>query len=488
MFWLLLALLVGLIASFAPAWFILAGTLAVALALLILREPLVGLGLALIFGPWGAVESLFTGQSIVDSGQVLFAATLGAFMARSLARKRVWIPAWPQLLALALFVSAGLASLFNAPSGSAGLAELLKWIEIGLLMIVTVDLAEQSHALRSLSARSRINIVAAIILLAGLSQAILGFWQFAIWGVGIEHFHISGRFYRAFGSYVQPNPYGGFVGVNALLAMGMLAGWLWHKPFLGWLGNRRAMIWVGFLVEAVLFLSLGLIASWSRGAWLGFAAGLAVMIVALLDRYWWLAVTGIIIGSFAFALAWSQGWLPAVLTDRLATGFAGFQLQEDVRIQTITPANYAVLERLAHWQAALDMARDHPWLGVGFGNYEAAYPEYRLLHWPHALGHAHNYYLNLIAEVGIAGIITYLTFWLVAFWQVVWLMRSLEWPQRGIAVGLLAAWTALTVHHTVDKLYVNNMYLHFGVMLGLQQLLIREVKRQQALRNLEPWP
>jgi O-antigen ligase len=117
------------------------------------------------------------------------------------------------------------------------------------------------------------------------------------------------------------------------------------------------------------------------------------------------------------------------------------------------------------------MAKDNIWLGVGFGNYESAYPEYQLLNWPFALGHAHNYYLNVLAETGIIGLLTYLVFWGVVFIQLLRILKSSQWPHRGLALGLLAAWTALSVHHLVDKLYVNNMFLYMGVMVGLQQIL-----------------
>ena len=54
------------------------------------------------------------------------------------------------------------------------------------------------------------------------------------------------------------------------------------------------------------------------------------------------------------------------------------------------------------------MAETQPWLGVGFGNYAAAYPDFRLLLWENALGHAHNYYLNVAAEIGAIGLLAYL--------------------------------------------------------------------------------
>ena len=110
-------------------------------------------------------------------------------------------------------------------------------------------------------------------------------------------------------------------------------------------------------------------------------------------------------------------------------------------------------------------------LGVGFGNYAAAYPDYALINWPDPLGHAHNYYINLLAEVGILGLVAYLIFWLAVIWQSIQLLNRLDWPERGIVLGLIGVWTALAAHHLVDKLYVNNIYIHLGVLLGLLQLM-----------------
>jgi putative inorganic carbon (HCO3(-)) transporter len=166
----------------------------------------------------------------------------------------------------------------------------------------------------------------------------------------------------------------------------------------------------------------------------------------------------------------SIGLLPAAVTVRL-TGFVEDFTIGDVRGEDINDENYSVLERQAHWQAGLDMLRDEVVLGVGFGNYADAYPQYALINWPDALGHAHNYYINLLAEVGIVGLATYLFFWAVVLWQTMRVLRYFDWPERGLALGLFGAWIALAVHHLVDKLYVNNIYIHLGVMLGLLQLL-----------------
>jgi O-antigen ligase len=214
---------------------------------------------------------------------------------------------------------------------------------------------------------------------------------------------------------------------------------------------------------------LALLFSWSKGTWLGFAVGIASLALFLPKRIWTGAAVLVLlaaVGGGMFLVADSAGIVPSGIVERVTNLNQGVALT-DVRGVDINDSNFSVLERLAHWQAAIDMARDHPWFGVGFGNYEAAYGKYALINWPQALGHAHNYYLNLLAEVGLIGLSMYLLFWLAVFWQTIRMTRRHDWPERGIALGLLAAWTAFSVHHLVDKLYVNNIYLQLGVMFAL---------------------
>jgi O-antigen ligase len=139
----------------------------------------------------------------------------------------------------------------------------------------------------------------------------------------------------------------------------------------------------------------------------------------------------------------------------------------------ITPENYANVERLAHWQAAYNMAQANPWLGVGFGNYEIAYPSYNLINWNLALGHAHNYYLNVFAEAGMIGLAAYAVLWLIVM-VLTWRARRHPDPlARLIVVGLFGTWVYLAVHSLTDNLYVNNLFLHLGVLLGVLAVLGR---------------
>jgi putative inorganic carbon (hco3(-)) transporter len=475
---LLLALATGWLLARLPLLPAAALVVLASVVLLTLIQPLVGLALALLAGPFGALESIVLGGALpggglLDSGQLLFGLVVAAWLGRGVIRRRIAIPTIGLNLPLALFAGLAAVSLLEAPSLAAGFREMVKWLEVTLAMWLVVDLlSETGPAGRHLKPYA-LKVALGILLLAGLSQALIGIWQFGLRGDGPEHFLVLGRFYRAYGTFEQPNPYGGYMGLSAALAAGSLvglalAGWRhWRagpvRPVASWL------LWRLFVAGVTAATGLALLFSWSRGAWLGFAAALAIILL-FLPRRRWLGILLLVLALALFIIVSGLDLVPASIADRLAS-FSQDLRFGDVRGVDINDANYAVLERLAHWQAALAMAADRPWLGVGFGNYEPAYPDYALINWPYALGHAHNYYLNILAEVGALGAAAYVVLWVAIFWQVIRLSGRLDWPRRGLALGLLAAWTALSVHHLVDKLYVNNLYIYMGVMLGLQQLL-----------------
>ncbi len=515
----LTAVLLGFLLSRLPlpvAGVLAAGT---AVFLLTLIQPLFGLGITLLAGPFGALENQVFGVAALDSGQMLLLFTFAAWVSRGLLRKKIVIPQTTLNLPFLILIFSMILTLPGAVSPLDSFKEILKWIEMLLIMWMIVDLAQEfSNRLRQV-----IGWLVAMLLLAGVIQAVIGVWQFGLRGDGPEHFLVLGQFYRAYGTFEQPNPFGGFMNLSALLAIGLLIGCLtaWRQAQRRnhvRLKHNEIKIWQWFFVTtavalAALITTLGVVVSWSRGAWLGFAAGTAVLLLLWprKQRWGWILLAAVLA---LFIVGLGLNLIPDAITSRLA-GFTADLQFGDIRGVDINDANYSVLERLAHWQAALDMATQKLWLGVGIGNYGAAYPDFALINWPDALGHAHNYYLNILAEAGVIGLLAYAAFWLVVFrqtwrllgtWQKVIKNKNhekaanssrkpqisnssyfqefsvayqnlLDWPERGIALGLMGAWTALTVHQLVDKLYVNNIYIHLGAMLGLLQLLAIVSKR-----------
>jgi hypothetical protein len=486
--WLLAALAAGLVLARLPF----GGGAILVLSLVLLAaaiaEPAMALGLAVLLGPLKALVEFsqsgitadtgdlfralpgFVQQLLLsvpsDLGQVFFILALGGWLARGLAQRHLRLPWLPLLLPLAVFIGIGLASLVGAPAPDEGLKEVLKWVQIAVVLYIVT----------SESGRGRAAWLIVALLAAGAAQALLGYWQYDLRGAGPGHFAILGNHWRAYGTFEQPNPFGGFLGLLWPVAASLAAAagvrfWRtrrWRDVLITWL-----------LGAAAILMLLGLYVSFSRGAWLG-AAAAALAMGSVLPRRWWRGLALVAAGLLLFAALLQADLVPASITARLAD-VGDFVTVTDVRGATITVDNFAILERLAHWQAAVSMAQDHPWLGVGLGNYGAAYPQYALLNWPNALGHAHMIYLNVLAETGVVGLSAYLVLWLAVFALTMRAVARSDGLRRGLALGLLGTWTHLSVHQIVDNLYVNNIHLVLAVLLGLLLTVARPAPAAAAL-------
>jgi hypothetical protein len=82
--------------------------------------------------------------------------------------------------------------------------------------------------------------------------------------------------------------------------------------------------------------------------------------------------------------------------------------------------------------------------------------------------------LNILAETGIIGLLAYGNVWLTIIW-LTWRARSHpDIVSRYVVVGLLGSWIYLSVHSVFDNLYVNNIFVHIGLMLGVLAVLYNQ--------------
>jgi putative inorganic carbon (hco3(-)) transporter len=354
------------------------------------------------------------------------------------------IPLW-------IFIALAGISIFYALSFSVALVEWIKWLTILGIAIFIPTLIRISH----------LKWVILVLVASAFANALVGIYTF-FGGSGALHLLINDRFFRAFGTFGQPNPFGGFMGLVAPFALAMTL--FYTRQLFKYRQWRYAS---GLLLYAIAFatLCLALFMSWSRGAWLGFIFALVIMAFSLPRKIQYsIAITTSLL--LVIASLWLLNLIPASIATRIQSSTQEFFAFEDMRGIDITSANYAVAERLAHWQAALNMAQAHP-LGVGIGNYEVAYPQYRLLNWKFALGHAHNFYLNILAEMGIIGLIAYLTF-IASLLYLAWQNRqSPDTLTRLLSIACLGALAYLIFHSLLDNLYVNNLFIHIGVIVGI---------------------
>ncbi len=459
---LVVAALTGLAFFFLPASVLLSVAGAVLFVLLVSLTPVAALVFLLVLAPFRALLATESQWPLpLDTGQLLVLIWGGTWLFHHLvvARYRPRLTWSPVASALAMYLVAAVLSLGAATSVMAWLGEWLKWLGM-LVIVVLVATGMQGTAWRWALWG---------LLLAGVVNALIGLYQF-FGGSGALHLLIGGRFFRAFGTFGQPNPFGGFMAVLLPVAACLLLAALRQTA------SRRGLpelVASGITAATAALLFAGLIASWSRGAWVACGAALIVILLALPRR----PSRGLLLAGgaiLAAAVLWTAGLLPASITARLASSTEDYLVWQDMRGAKLDSANYPVVERLAHWQAAINMATEHPWTGVGLGNYEQVYNRFNLINWPDALGHAHNYWLNQLAETGIPGLVIYVSMWCCIFFFT-WRARQHPDPTtRLVIIGLLGAWTSLAVHSLFDNLFVNNLFLHIGTMLGILAVLARQ--------------
>jgi O-antigen ligase len=158
---------------------------------------------------------------------------------------------------------------------------------------------------------------------------------------------------------------------------------------LPWLMERRPGVrWA----PAAWFVALVAFAlTYVRGAWLGFAAGVGVLVVLTRRR------RAALLGGLAL-LAVALLLLPGVRS----------------RARSIAdPSDPTTSERVHMWRSGIAMARDHLLTGVGPAQVKRVYPDYAAVEVTHkSRGHLHNTPIQILVERGIPGFAAWL--WLFA--------------------------------------------------------------------------
>jgi O-antigen ligase len=437
--------------------------------------------------PWGSLDYIDISALRLNSADILVVfLALGWLINCGLQaytklqdRDSAHVPFYLILSMLALLGAMAL-SMTVALNVKDSLKEISKWLEV--LVIILLG----SQYLRT---RRQIWTIIVLVCIAGMTQAFHGYIQ-AFFNLGPASFIRSDNL-RVYGTFDQPNPYAAYINLPLSITLALV--------LLGrdWLTRLLAG-------TAAIVLAIALYLSQSRGAEIALAAALIFIILAGTPAIRKLFRV-LIIALLGTAAALLAGLVPQSLFNPALKflGLSGISLVEP------NSADFSTAERLAHWIAGIHMYFDHPILGVGIGNYPDAYPPYHITIFLDSLGHAHNYYINIAAEMGTIGLVVYLLFLFVIFFagtrimqrinKKYWRAKALpvqaqppiqaplgtqhklallyrpfslvrhyqqQWPietvgmltnDRALAIGLIAALITVNVHNFVDDVYVHSL-------------------------------
>ncbi len=444
----------------------LAATLGFALAMLIVAYPLPGMAgppvvAALVLAalrPQWLLLAFFTSLAIpiqanlagvpvnaADGLLVLWCALVPLMMQRTGAPSRAAWRVPPVVVLIAPFVAAVMVSQLGSINPAASLKQVLRLVEwfVVLPLLLTVFVADgrwRRFAGVMLMVTPCLFAIDGIFEYFNNGRTLTGMLGIAVpvpeGSAGqIRHtFDVSGRAGSSFGGAQG-------LAMYLVMTMGFSIAHLLFPP----------VAWMRRLAVVCLAISVGgLVVAQSRGGLMGALALLLAMAWVLCPRFRLPLVLGsVFVAALTLvALGLWPGW--------------------DGTIAGLVPGGRpeAVLDRLIIWGVVGDVMLDNPLFGVGLGNFRDAF--FAREPWLHvALAypslHAHNTYLEILADTGWVGLCAYLGFLVLVAKR---LVQRWSAPTRSAltlaAIGSLAAYVVFAM---VDMLLLQNM--HFLLVLVL---------------------
>lgn len=213
-----------------------------------------------------------------------------------------------------------------------------------------------------------------------------------------------------------------------------------------WL-RRVAVLALAVFMMAVIVLTQ------SRGALLGLAVSLGILLLWRAPRIVWIGCLAVM----------------------LSGGILLFAFPPDSREHMFTDSSGTLSGRVELWERALYVMRDFPFSGIGLGTFEAnalvLYPLFE--NTPgEPQPHAHNLYLQMGVDFGVGGFIAFLALATTALGAGIANARRLQSSALApLALGLLAGYLAFLTHGLLDAVYLSTK-VSVGVWLLLACVMV----------------
>ena len=447
----------------APAWVWVAGAVALgaAVGLLVGRGTLAPLTVALAVGlialaalsfrrlEFGLIALLFTlpldtyGRLIETPVTVTVFHVVLLICLAAWVRKIVTEPGWVRFswldAAAAALVGAGLWSLPHSLAPSTTLVSVIRLAFLWAFAALYASGIRDSRTLRR---------VLGWLVGTGVLLSLMGIAQFYLPDLGIgwirDVLRAGGAvsFSRIGAFFYDPNYLAGLLSAIVAVSLSLLV----HAH-----RRRAALLWGG----AAALTGLVLVLTYSRGGWVGAAAGILVAVVTAPSRRRAWLVSGLVVVAIAIAIA-----APDLIVSRVQSIT---NVETDVSVATRYYMNVSMGEMIA----------DRPVFGTGLGAFDQTYPYFRRPGTSLDIIKPHQVPLAFIAETGIAGVLAELT--------LLGGLVALYWRRRPDGWGALEAAVLVgTVTLLVGTLFEYYLYFEYvWLFLGLSVVATRLARTQK---------
>lgn len=445
------SLVVGFGASREPL-LALAGVAAVVLFAAFIRWPLWGMVLVTFLLPFERIGSVDMAGVTIRPSQVVALLLLVAWVVRRAFRGALrWQPVpilWPLLVFFAV-QAVGLASAPNQPRAVAVFGFTTFTLAVG--MLVPQIVRTERHVQYVLSG---LVVTTLLVSAFGLFQFLgdLAGLPTSITGLRDLYTKAVLGFPRVQSTALEPLYFANFL----ILPLSLIAAIA--------LAKVRTISFAGLPL-----LALGgivFVLTVARGGYAGLAVALLIILAASWrqvlhpGRLLGLGATAVVVGVLAMQLLSSgtNGLSVRMFTTHVQNLFVGASYEE--RVQTFDVAGQAL--------------REHPWFGVGPGQY-GPYASINPSHEPKdGWKIVNNLPLELLAENGSIGFLAMLTAWLILVFRSLRAIRRATTPfTRAFAVGALAAFIGTLVQYqTFSIIYIMHVWVGIGLLMVSQNLVL----------------
>lgn len=261
-----------------------------------------------------------------------------------------------------------------------------------------------------------------------------------------------------------------------------------HRPLLGLFSN--AITWLGVLLQATLILYIlvpQLFPTHTKYRWL--LPMVALLVTALFAQRMYLFF--LILALPLLLPGWRSKFAYAALTILLVSVLYISNPFFRGRIKAVTDLQY----RLGSTRVHLTLARDaveiwenQPLLGSGPGSFRKHFKQ-KHPDWvkrKRIYNHAHNQYLQALAETGIAGLLAMLFFFAVIL-RFLWQNREQPWFRAGVVMTAAMLVVGLTDVPFYDSEVAQTFALGIGLLIGLAESSFIE-NRAMATKTAQKTP
>jgi O-antigen ligase len=239
-----------------------------------------------------------------------------------------------------------------------------------------------------------------------------------------------------------------------------------------------------FYITGSLILTIGLILSYTRAAWLSvvFAAGVGVLMLMKVP-FKWMLFSGLVIGSLT-TVYWDDIQISLNRNKKESSD----KMDDHIKSISNVSSDASNLERLNRWNCAMAMFDERPIVGWGPGMYQFVYAPFQRAQDKTIIstnrgdgGNAHSEFLGPLSEQGLVGMLVYIAFVLLVMFMGFRVFRGTsDYEERLVVMGLFLGIVTYFAHGFLNN-FLDSDKIAVPFWVAVSYFVYRDTRVRQEI-------